>query len=381
MTRKEEPSALPSVAPILSLPVLRGIQAGRQYFMAMCPLSFIVKHLPFPPESLPPEKVIQRQINKSRIPKIADYLVKYSDDYILPPIIASIDGDVRFVPLSEQKDNLQVGMLYVPESADMIINDGQHRCAAIKHAVERRPDLKLETLGVVFYIDRGIKRARQMFSDLNGHPIRTNRNITTTFDSRPYLSAVTKYTIDRCDILRDRVELFASSCAPGSPRIFTISALDRAHGLLLKDLMSQDVAKDAEICTRFWGVLGSCLPKVADLVAGQTTAQYIKETYFYPYSIALQGLAVCVNQLIKERSKTWERELMAVGRLDWRRLNSQWEGRAMNAGRLTTGGNHPILTRNLIKRELKLQLSDEERRVEDAFRQQTKVASHRTPNS
>jgi DNA sulfur modification protein DndB len=325
--------------------------------------------------------VIQRQINKSRIPKIADYLVRYSDDYILPPIIASIDGDVRFVPLSEQKENLQIGMLYVPESADMIINDGQHRCAAIKHAVERRPDLKLETLGVVFYIDRGIKRARQMFSDLNGHPIRTNRNITTTFDSRPYLSAVTKYTIDRCAVLRDRVELFASSCAPGSPRIFTISALDRAHGLLLKDLMSQDLAKDAEICTRFWGVLGSCLPKVADLVAGQTTAQYIKETYFYPYSIALQGLAVCVNQLIKERPKTWERDLMAVGRLDWRRLNSQWEGRAMNAGRLTTGGNHPILTRNLIKRELKLQLSDEERRVEDAFRQQTKVAPHRTRNS
>lgn len=374
MTRKTEDSPLPNVAPVLSLPVLRGIQAGRQYFMAMCPLSFIVKHLPFPPESLPPEKVIQRQINKSRIPKIADYLVKYFDDYILPPIIASIDGEVQFQPLSEERQSLQLGILHVPESADMIINDGQHRCAAIKHALDRRPDLKMETLGVVFYIDRGVKRARQMFSDLNGHPIRTNRNITTTFDSRPYLSAVTKLTIERCSILRDRVEMFASSCAAGSPRIFTISALDKAHGLLLRDLLTQEVQRDADTCTRFWAVLETCLPQVSDMVAGKTMAQNVKETYFYPYSIALQGLAASVNQLIKERPKTWERDLAAVGRLDWRRSNSEWEGRAMNAGRLTTGGNHPILTRNLIKRELKLKLSDEEQRVEDAFKQQNRVS-------
>jgi DNA sulfur modification protein DndB len=368
MNRKSEyTAALPAVAPLISLPVLRGIQAGRQYFVAMCPLGFIVKHLPFPPESLPPEKVIQRQINKSRIPKIADYLVKYFDDYILPPIIASIDGEVQFKPLSAESENLQLGILEIPNSADLIINDGQHRCAAIRHAVERRSDLKLETLGVVFYIDRGVKRARQMFSDLNGHPIRTNRNITTTFDSRPYLSAVTKYTIDRCEILRDRVEMFASSCAVGSPRIFTISALDKAHGLLLRDMITQDLGNDADVCIRFWAVLEKCLPKVEEMVAGEVMAQVVKETYFYPYSIALQGLAASVNQLIRERPKTWERDLAAVGKLDWQRSNSAWEGRAMNAGRLTTGGNHPILTRNLIKRELKLSLSEEEQRVEDAF--------------
>ena len=308
-----------------------------------------------------------------------DQQVPDPQDYILPPIIASIDGDVQFKPLSEERDALQVGILQIPESADMIINDGQHRCAAIKHAVERRPDLKMETLGVVFYIDRGVKRARQMFSDLNGHPIRTNRNITTTFDSRPHLSAVTKYTIDRCNILRDRVELFASSCAVGSPRIFTISALDKAHGLLLRDLLAQNLEQDASICIRFWSVLEQCLPQVDAMVAGKVMAQDIKETYFYPYSIALQGLAATVNQLIKERPKRWETDLLAVGRLDWRRSNTAWEGRAMNAGRLTTGGNHPILTRNLIKRELKLALSEEEQRVEEAFKLQHQITA-RTRN-
>ena len=51
----------------------------------------------------------------------------------------------------------------------------------------------------------------------------------------------------------------------------------------------------------------------------------------------------------------------------------------MNAGRLTTGGNHPILTRNLIKRELKLALSEEEQRVEEAFKLQHQITA-RTRN-
>ena len=93
--------------------------------------------------------------------------------------------------------------------------------------------------------------------------------------------------------------MFASSCAVGSPRIFTISALDKAHGLLLKDLLTQDVIKDAELCARFWKVLETSLPKVTEMIAGEVMAQVIKETYFYPYSIALRALAASVNQLIR----------------------------------------------------------------------------------
>jgi DNA sulfur modification protein DndB len=188
---------------------------------------------------------------------------------------------------------------------------------------------------------------------------------------------VTKYVIDQCNILRGRVEMIASSCSVGSPRIFTISALDKAHGILLKDLFTQDFQKDADTCIRFWKVLEKSLPEPTHVAAGKSPAQEVKETYFYPYSIALQAVAATANQLIKERAKTWERELAGVGRLDWKRANPEWEGRAMNAQRLTTGGNHPILTRNLIKQTLGLKLTDEEQRIEEAFRIQSKVKANR----
>lgn len=369
-----KPMQLPSISPARTIAAMRGVQAGREFYMAMCHMSFIAKHLPYPQNNIPEDKVIQRHINKARIPKIAEYLVKYYDDYVLPPVIASIDGDVDWQPLSAEDENMQVGILKIPDSTDLIINDGQHRCAAIQYALQKRPELKFETLGVIFYIDRGVKRARQIFSDLNGHPVRTNQNINATFDSRQYLPLLTKRVIDGSSLLRGRVELFASGCAVGSPRIFTISALTKSHRILLDSIISQDIENDAATCARFWTVLEENLPDIDHLAENEVTPRSIKENYFYPYSIALQAIAGVTNQLIKERPDDWENCLAGIRKINWRRDNSDWEGRALSGGRLTTGGNHPILTRNFIKKKLKLKLNDDELKVEQQLTRAKKEA-------
>ena len=366
---------LPSISPTRTIAAMRGVQAGREFYMAMCHMSFIAKHLPYPQNNVPADKVIQRHINKARIPKIAEYLVKYYDDYVLPPIIASIDGEIEWEHLSADSENMQVGILKIPDSADLIINDGQHRCAAIQHALQKRPELKYETLGVIFYIDRGVKRARQMFSDLNGHPVRTNQNINATFDSRQYLPQLTKRVIENSALLRGRVELFASGCAIGSPRIFTISALTKSNRVLLDGIISQDIETDAAICSRYWTVLEENLPEIEKLVPETITAREIKENYFYPYSIALQTLAAVANQLIKESPDTWEEQLAGIQKINWRRDNNEWEGRAMSGGRLTTGGNHPAFTKNFIKKKLGLPLSEDEKKLERQLARAKKAAN------
>lgn len=372
---KTDTMQLPSISPSRTLAAMRGVQAGREFYMAMCHMSFIAKHLPYPQNNIPEDKIIQRHINKARIPKIAEYLVKYHDDYVLPPVIASIDGDVEWQPLSAESENMQVGILKIPDSTDLIINDGQHRCAAIQFALQKRPELKFETLGIIFYIDRGVKRARQIFSDLNGHPVRTNQNINATFDSRQYMPLLTKRVIDGSPLLRGRVELFASGCAVGSPRIFTISALTKSHRILLDGVISQDIEKDALTCARFWTILEENLPEVDGLANDEIPARAIKEKYFYPYSIALQAIAGVANQLIKGGFDNWEGCLAGIRKINWCRNNSEWEGRALSGGRLTTGGNHPILTRNFIKKKLRLKLTAEEKRIEEQITLSKKPAA------
>ncbi len=158
-------------------PAIRGMQAGREYFASMCPLRLIPKIFIFNEDELLPEMRAQRLLNKARIPEMANYLVDNKDSYVFSAITASIDADVKFTAASEEGDAANVGSLSVPMSAQFVINDGQHRRAAIEQALREEPDLGAETIAVVFFIDRNLKRSQQMFSDLNRHAVRPSRSI------------------------------------------------------------------------------------------------------------------------------------------------------------------------------------------------------------
>lgn len=54
---------------------LRGIQAGKEYYVAMCPLKLIPKIFLFAEDEIPAELRAQRTLNRSRIPEIARYIV------------------------------------------------------------------------------------------------------------------------------------------------------------------------------------------------------------------------------------------------------------------------------------------------------------------
>jgi DNA sulfur modification protein DndB len=57
-------------------------------------------------------------------------------------------------------------------SSRFLINDGQHRRAAIEEALKVRPEFGDETISVVFFIDAGLENSQQMFADLNKHAVR-----------------------------------------------------------------------------------------------------------------------------------------------------------------------------------------------------------------
>ena len=66
-----------------SFPAIRGIQAGRAFYIAMCPMKVIPKIFVFNEEEVPPELRAQRTLNNNRIPEIAAYLVNNPKDFIL----------------------------------------------------------------------------------------------------------------------------------------------------------------------------------------------------------------------------------------------------------------------------------------------------------
>src|SRR5262245_34743133 len=79
---------------VLCFTAIRGIQAGREYYAAMCPLKVIPKVFLFDEVELTAELRAQRTLNRTRIPEIARYIVENPRDYIFSSITASVDGDI-----------------------------------------------------------------------------------------------------------------------------------------------------------------------------------------------------------------------------------------------------------------------------------------------
>jgi DNA sulfur modification protein DndB len=189
---------------------MRGIQAGREYYSAMCPLRVISKIFLFDEEELTPELRAQRTLNRSRIPEIASYVVDNPRDYIFSSITASIDGDASFEPFSRDGTGQNIGRLIIPMTSRFLINDGQHRRAAVEEALMRRPELGDETISVVFFIDAGLKRSQQMFADLNRHAMRPTRSLGILYDHRDALSQLARQLACEVSVFRNTTERISS---------------------------------------------------------------------------------------------------------------------------------------------------------------------------
>src|SRR5207253_11230330 len=107
-------------------------------------------------------------------------------------------GEVRFEPANKEADRaFDVGFLVVSMSARFVINDGQHRRAAIEAALEEQPDLGGETIAVVFYVDAGLHRSQQLYADLNRHALRPTQSLGILYDYRDPLAGLARDLAER----------------------------------------------------------------------------------------------------------------------------------------------------------------------------------------
>src|SRR6516165_5016008 len=97
-TRKSRPSAL-AESYSTTFPAIRGIQAGREYFVTMFPLRLISRFFVFDDEEVQPEFRAQRILNRGRVPEIARYMVEHPRGYVFSSLTACINGEVKFEPL------------------------------------------------------------------------------------------------------------------------------------------------------------------------------------------------------------------------------------------------------------------------------------------
>src|SRR5688500_2471743 len=161
----------------VSFPAMQGVIGQRTYYACLMKLNAIPKMFTFRDwAEFTAEDREQRVLNGKRVPEIAKYILDNEDGYLFSSITASYKCEVKFKPLDGEDGVL--GTLEMEfDNANFVINDGQHRCAAIAAAIKQNPALAEESISVLLFPYESRSRVQQMFSDLNRFVKKTSKSL------------------------------------------------------------------------------------------------------------------------------------------------------------------------------------------------------------
>ncbi|WP_300998885.1 DNA sulfur modification protein DndB [Methanoculleus sp.] len=344
-------------------PAIRGIQAGKEYYITMFPLKSIVQLFSFDDSDLPPKMRAQRTLNHARIPVIANYLVSNPKDYVLSSITASVDSEVQFVPIGQRGNESKIGKLIVPMAAKIVVNDGQHRKAAIEAALRSRPELGLDTISVVLFMDSGLKRCQQMFADLNKHAVPPTKSLGILYDNRDPFSQLVLSLLETVPIFDGLTEFEKTTISNRSVKMFTLSSIYQATEALLGKCPDLETNFDnyMNIASEYWNEVYQNVPEWQWVVDKRVTTAELRKEYIHAHGVALHALGRVGHALIEQYPDVWREKLPQLQKINWSRENTRvWEGRAMVGGRINKSQANLALTSSIVKIFLGLQLTPDE---------------------
>jgi DNA sulfur modification protein DndB len=325
------------------LPAIRGIQAGREYYVSMCPVRFLPKLFPLDSEELPPSLRAKRALNQAIIPEIADYFVQNSGNYTCGAIAASIDADITFEAVGNEAEERKIGRLRVPMDAKFTINDGQHRRAAFEMALRENPQLGYETVALILFLDIGLENSQQKFADLNNFQVPLESSLSLLYNHRGDSALVLKAVVKQVEVFRCLTEMEKGSLNGRSPKLFALSAIDRATIALLSNIHSSKHAKppryratkqekeekltqQIQQAVSYWNAVSNFIPDWQLVLHKQVAAREIRRDSVHCHSVVLESLGEVGAVLRSVFPNNWEERLSLLQQIDWSISNPDWEG-------------------------------------------------------
>jgi DNA sulfur modification protein DndB len=253
-------------------------------------MKIIPKIFVFDEEEVPPELRAQRTLNRARIPEIAAYLVANPKAYVLSALTASVDARVSFQPFDESGSRAGMGTLSIPMDARILINDGQHRRAAIEEAIKENPTLGQHEVPVLFFIDEGLKRSQQMFADLNKYAVRPSYSLSTLYDHRDPGSDLARYLSHSCLAFKGLTEMEKSTISNRSTKLFTLSSIKHASRALLRKQPREAVRESEKLIAKeFWEAVADQIPDWGRARNRETSTAELRQNFIHAQGVGLQA--------------------------------------------------------------------------------------------
>jgi DNA sulfur modification protein DndB len=247
-----------------------------------------------------------------------------------------------------------------------VIQDGQHRRAAIEQVLSENPTLGDDMVPVMMFSDPQLTRAARLYADLNQPQKRRTQSQRVLYDQDSPLATLVRQLIEEVPLFHGLTELEKTTLSNRSRALFTLSAIYQATQALLgvgrRDPISQS---QADLARHFWQELGQIIPEWQQAIQGKVKASELRKNYVHAHGVALLAVGHAGHTLVETYPDDWPERLSALGSIDWSRENTTlWEGRAMVRGRMSKARDSVRLTANVLKQALGLPLTEKEQSLE-----------------
>lgn len=342
-------------------PAVKGIQAGKVYYICMVPLGLLGRIFSIDNNDVEPEHRAQRKLNELRIPEIRDYILDNRESYVFSALAASVDGNMNFV---QSCSNSNTGLLEIDMDASFLINDGQHRKAAIEAAITEDETLKNETISIVIYQDKGLVASQQMFTDLNKHAVTTSKSLNTLYESKDRVAIITKNVVNSIEFLRKYTDKEKDNLSKFSSNIFTLNTFYTANKRIVK-IIGDDNAAETFVFD-FWRNVVVNMREWNEMDKGELSKKSLREDYITTQGLIILALGRLGEYFCQHPEIDVDLALAGLKKIDWLRNNEEcWMNRAIKPnGKINRNEQGIFLTYVQIKRLLSLPISDEEQKKE-----------------
>jgi DNA sulfur modification protein DndB len=292
---------------------------------------------------------------------MAKYILDNEEGYLFSSITASYNSEITYVPSQISPD---LGTLEMElENVEFVINDGQHRCAAIAAALKENPALGKDRISVLLFASENLERLQQMFSDLNRFAHKTSKSLDILYDHRDNLSALTMDLSEQVDVFKGQIDKERITVPLRSPKLLTLSVLYDANEELLGEKIpkkgSAEYNRKLALAVEYWTELAGVITDWKNVKDGTLKAPELRQEKINTHAVVIRALGGAGAALIEEYPKDWRDRLKLFKDVDWRksvgnRVNPLWDNVCITAGSVVSNRQARAETLAVLKKLLGL---------------------------
>ena len=350
------------------IPAIRGVMGRRTYYNISLAMAEVPRLFRFNDwEQATPELRAQRVLNRRRVPAIAKYILDNEDGYLFSSITASYDAEVKFTAIDNHPD---IGTLELElENLELIINDGQHRSAAIEVAIKENPALGKDKISVLLFPKETLERLQQMFTDLNRYAHKTSKSLDVLYDHRDNLSALTMDISEDVETFKGMLDKEKITIPLRSPKLFTLSTLYDANKELVGNKIDRKGSKGYEASRKaaadYWTELSKVLEDWQRVKDGDMKAAALRQEKINTHAVIMRALGGAGSALIDHYPNDWRDHLPLLRTVDWRKsvgskVNPLWDNVCITAGSVVSNRQARVQALVVLKNILGLKASPRE---------------------